>query len=253
MMVPGLARSDVEGVAVGGLDAEVQAVEYIHSEVRSGRGIPLAEVAGVVRALAATIRQEQGVVLPLLDISTFDEYLTAHSCNVAMLSMALSDQLGLSDADMRAVGTAALLSDIGMTALPSDLLLKPESLTSEERVLIETHPVVGARMLTASGLGNSLAATVAYEHHIWCNGTGGYPRLAFPREPHFASRIVQVCDIYDAVCSRRPYRDACPRERALGLIRSLAGVEVDPQIAEVFLTMAAGATEVRHLVGGPAA
>ena len=253
MIVPGLARSGLESVAFIGLDAEVQAVEYIHSEVRSGRSIPLAEVAGVVRALAVTIRQEQGVVLPLLDIRTFDEYPTSHSCNVAMLSMALSDQLGLSDADMRAVGTAALLSDIGMTRLPSELLLKPGSLTPEERMVIETHPVEGARMLTAIGLGNSLAATVAYEHHIWFNGTGGYSLLKYPREPHFASRIVQVCDIYDAVCSRRPYRDACPRERALGLIRSLAGLEIDPQIAEVFLTMAAGATEVRHLVGEPAA
>ena len=246
-------RFGADSVKVLDLGAEVEAVEYIHSEVRAGRRIPLAEVAGVVRALAVTIRHEQGIVLPLLDIRTFDEYATSHSCNVAMLSMALSDQMGLPDADMRAIGAAALLHDIGMTTLPGDLLLKSDSLTPQERLVIETHPVAGARMLTASGLGNSLAATVAYEHHIWFAGTGGYPRLTYPREPHVASRIVQVCDIYDAVCSRRPYRDASSRDRAVDLIKSLAGLEVDPQISEAFLAMVAGATEVRHLMGEPAA
>jgi putative nucleotidyltransferase with HDIG domain len=192
-----------------------------------------------------TIRQEQGVLLPLLDIRTFDEYATSHCCNVAMLSMALSDQLGLPDADMRAIGTAALLHDIGMTRLPSELLLKPGSLTPEERMVIETHQVEGARMLTASGLGNSLAATVAYEHHFCFNGTGGYPLLTYPREPHFASRIVQVCDIYDAVTALRPYHDPWPKDRALDVIKSLSGLELDPRIADAFLTMVAGATEVR--------
>jgi len=234
------------------LGAEVRAVDYIHSEVRSGRNIPMAEVDGIVRALAVTIRRDQGLLLPLLDICSFDQYTTSHCCNVAMLSMALSDQLGLSDADTRAIGAAALLHDIGNTQIPSELLTRPGTLTAEERLLIQTHPAEGSRILTARGLGNSLAATVAYEHHVWFNGAGGYPQLSYPRETHFASRIVHVCDIYDAVRSLRPYHDPCPRDRALELIRLLAGLELDPRIAEAFLTMAAGATEFRQMMGEPA-
>jgi len=231
--------------SVSNLGAEVQAVDYIHSEVLSGRTIPMAEVDGVVRALAVTIRREQGLLLPLLDIRDVNQYATSHCCNVAMLSMGLSDQLGLSDADTRAIGTAALLHDIGNTQIASELLTKPGALMPEERLVIQTHPAEGARLLTARGLGNALAATVAYEHHIWFSGTGGYPQLRYPREVHFASRIVQVCDIYDALTSLRPYHDPWPQDRALDMIRSLAGVELDPLIAEAFLTMAAGATEVR--------
>ena len=245
----GLANAVKAGLAFIGLGAEVSAVDFIHSEVESGRKIPLVEVDGIVRALAVTIRRERGVLLPLLDIRNFDEYTTSHCCNVAMLSMGLSDQLGLSDADTRAIGTAALLHDIGKTMIPSEMLTKPGKLTPDERLVIQKHPVDGARILTARGLGNSLAATVAYEHHIWFNGKGGYPVLRYPRETHFASRIVHVSDIYDAISSKRPYHDPWPREKALALIKSLAGVELDPQIAEAFLTMAAGATEVRQQVG----
>ncbi len=232
-----------------GLGAETAAVQFIHSEVEAGRKIPLAEVDGIVRALAVTIRREQGCLLPLLNIREFDEYTTSHCCNVAMLSMGISDQLGLSDADTRAIGTAALLHDIGKTRLRKELLTKPGALTPEERLEMQAHPVEGARILTERGLGNGLAATVAYEHHIWFDGTGGYPVLRYPRETHFASRIVHVADIYDAISSKRPYHEPFPREQALALIRKLAGVQTDPHVTAAFLAMAATATEVRQQVG----
>jgi HD-GYP domain-containing protein (c-di-GMP phosphodiesterase class II) len=118
---------------------------------------------------------------------------------------------------------------------------------------MQAHPVEGARILTARGLGNGLAATVAYEHHIWFNGKGGYPVLTYPRETHFASRIVHVADIYDAISSKRPYHEPFPRDQALALIRKLSGVELDPQLTAAFLAMTAKATEVRQKVGEQAA
>ncbi len=241
-------ESLVQGMMFHGLGPEIEAVQFLHSEVDAGRDVPMAEVDGIVRALAMTMRREQGCLLPLLDIRSFDEYTTSHCCNVAMLSMGISDQLGLSDADTRAIGTAALLHDIGKTRIPHEVLTKPGKLTPEERLVIQRHPVEGARILSGRGLGNSLAATVAYEHHIWFNGKGGYPVLSYPRETHFASRIVHVSDIYDAISSRRPYHEPWPRDKALDLIRKLAGVELDPHIAGAFLTMAAGAIEHRTQV-----
>jgi len=230
-----------------GLAAELEGVDYIHSEVLAGRGMPMAEVDGVVRSLAVTIHREQGVLLPLLDIRGVDEYTSAHCCNVAMLSMGLCDELGLSDADTRAIGTAALLHDIGKVRIPPELLTKPGMLTAEEREIIKTHAAEGARIHSERGQGNSLAATVAYEHHIWFNGQGGYPTFSYPREPHFASRIVHVVDIYDAICSKRPYRDPWDRAKALQLIEKLAGVELDPRIVPAFVRMANAATESRTL------
>lgn len=248
-----IVNSVIDALEYTGLGDEIAAVGYVHDEVTSGHDVPMAEVEAIVHGLALTIRREHDVVLPLLDLRTFDEYTTTHSCNVSMLSIGLSEALGLSDGDARAIGTAALLHDIGKVKLPQDLLVKPGKLTADERRLIETHPVEGARILSARGLGNGLAATVAYEHHIWFNGQGGYPRLEFQRTTHYASRIVHVCDIYDALCSRRPYRDAWSSERALTLIESISGVELDPAIVPVFVTMVRGATELRHTLADEAA
>jgi putative nucleotidyltransferase with HDIG domain len=241
-----LVNTVTDALSYADIGAEIDAVEYVHDEVTAGRDVPMAEVEAIVHGLAVTIRREQSVVLPLLDLRSFDEYTTTHSCNVSMLSIGLSEALDLSDADARAIGTAALLHDIGKVKVPQEVLTKPGKLTDEERKMIETHPVQGARILSARGIGNGLAATVAYEHHIWYNGLGGYPKLGYARATHYASRIVHVCDIYDALCSKRPYRDAWPREKALGLMQSLVGTELDPEITAAFVRMANDATEIRH-------
>jgi len=240
--------SVVDALGYTGLSAELQAVDYVHLEVAAGRTVPMAEVEAIVHGLALTIRREQDVVLPLLELRTFDEYTTTHACNVSMLAIGLSEALGLSDADARAIGTAALLHDIGKVRVPQELLVKPGKLTANERAEIELHPVHGARILSERGPGNGLNATVAYEHHIWFKGDGGYPHCTYNRSTHYASRIVHVCDIYDSLCSKRPYRDAWPRERSLKAIRAIAGVELDPVIAVAFIEMADHAMESRaHL------
>ena len=243
--------SVAEALALSGLSAEIEATDFIHEQVSQGKALPMSEADAIVRGLAITMRREQGLLLPLLDIRSYDEYTSTHCCNVAMLSMGLSEQLGLGDADVRAIGTAALLHDIGKTRVRQEVLVKPGKLSPEERLEIEEHPVHGARILSERGLGNSLAATVAYEHHIWFNGQGGYPRYRYARTTHYASRIVHVCDIYDALCAKRPYRDPWPRERALGLLEQIAGVELDPEIARAFATMARQATEHRHYLDEP--
>jgi len=236
--------SIVDAIAMSGLGAEMSAVDHIHDEVGAGRHVPMTEVGVVVRLLALTIRREQGSLLQLLQIRDVDAYTSAHCCNVALLSMGLSDQLGLSDADTRAIGTAALLHDIGKVRLPTEVLRKTGTLTDAERAVIESHPVEGARILTGRGSGHGLAATVAYEHHIWFNGHGGYPHVSYPRTTHYASRIVHVADMYDSLCSTRADRAAWSRERALELLQSRAGVELDPEIVAAFVAMARATPEV---------
>jgi response regulator RpfG family c-di-GMP phosphodiesterase len=75
---------------------------------------------------------------------------------------------------------------------------------------------------------------VAYEHHIWADGTGGYPTLQFPRRTHYVSRLVQVCDVYDALSTKRPYRDAWPQEQTLAYLAERAGTEFDPFLVDAF-------------------
>jgi putative two-component system response regulator len=81
-----------------------------------------------------------------------------------------------------------------------------------------------------------VAAVVAYEHHVCIDG-GGYPTFRFARNCHYASRIVHVCDIYDALCTNRPYRDAWEPEKALAYLESRTNTEVDSDITRVFCDM----------------
>ncbi len=241
--------SVVESLSLSSLAEEADAVEYVHDEVTAGRAVPMAEVEAIVHGLAVTIHREQHLVLPLLELKTFDQYTTTHSCNVAMLSIGLSEELALDGTKVRAIGTAALLHDIGKVRVPSEVLVKPGKLTEEEFAFMRSHPVEGAKILSQRGSGNALASTVAYEHHIWFNGRGGYPSVSFKRDAHYASRIVHVCDVYDALCSRRPYRDAWSQANALDLLRSLQGTELDPEIYPAFERMVQRATEERTVLG----
>ncbi len=240
--------SVVESLSLSTLTEEADAVEYVHDEVSAGRAVPMAEVEAIVHGLAVTIHREQHLVLPLLELKTFDQYTTTHSCNVAMLSIGLSEELGLDTTKVRAIGTAALLHDIGKVKVPLDVMIKPGKLTDGEFALMKSHPVEGAKILSHRGSGNALAATVAYEHHIWFNGQGGYPDVAFRRDAHFASRIVHVCDVYDALCSKRPYRDPWSHGRALDLLRGLQGTELDPEVFPAFERMVQRAVQQRTVL-----
>ena len=240
--------SVVESLSLSSLAEEADAVEFVHDEVTAGRVVPMAEVEAIVHGLAVTIHREQHLVLPLLELKTFDQYTTTHSCNVAMLSIGLAEELGLDGTKVRAIGTAALLHDIGKVKVPSDVLVKPGKLTDEEFAFMRSHPTEGAKILSQRGGGNALASTVAYEHHIWYNGKGGYPSLSFRRDAHYASRIVHVCDVYDALCSKRPYREAWSRSRALDLLRGLQGTELDPEVYPAFERMVHRATEERTVL-----
>ncbi len=237
--------SVVESLSSASLMEETDATGFVHDEVAAGRAVPMAEVEAIVHGLAVTIHREQHLVLPLLDLKTFDQYTTTHSCNVSMLSIGLAEALGLSASQVRAIGSAALLHDIGKTRIPHEVLVKPGRLTDAEFAYMKAHPVEGAKILTQRGTGNVLAATVAYEHHIWFNGKGGYPSVSFRRDAHYASRIVHVCDIYDALCSKRPYRDAWSHERALDLLRGLQGTELDPEVYPAFERMVVNAIRQR--------
>ncbi len=98
------------------------------------------------------------------------------------------------------------------------------------------HPAAGARLLLEAEEDLDLAIVVAYEHHIMING-GGYPSLHYQRPCHHASKLVHVCDVYDALRTRRPYRDAWEFERVLGYLNERAGLEFDAELAAAFIRM----------------
>ena len=218
------------------LHEEAETIQWLHEETQGGGGLPLAEAEAVVRSLAAAMHGDQAVVLPLLELRRYDEYTTTHSLNVCVLAMGLAEWIGLGARDVRAFGVAGLLHDIGKVKIPGEILNKTGRLTPEEREVMNQHPVEGARIIMQSQENLDLAAVVAYEHHIMQNG-GGYPRLEYPRECHQASKLVHVCDVYDALRTNRPYRAAWPAPKVLDYVEERAGTEFEPDVARRFVKM----------------
>jgi putative nucleotidyltransferase with HDIG domain len=218
------------------LGDEAEAIRWMHAEVQQHNHLPLAEAEAVVRSLSVAMHSGQQVMMPLLHLKEFDQYTTTHSMNVSVLVMALAEFLGLGARDVRAFGVAGLLHDLGKTRIPLDILTKPGKLTPEERELMSRHPAEGARIILETEEDLDLAAVVAYEHHIMLNG-GGYPRVRYARACHRASNLVHVCDVYDALRTKRPYRDAWEPGAILQYLEGRAGMEFDPELVGTFVSM----------------
>jgi putative nucleotidyltransferase with HDIG domain len=215
---------------------ERDAVTWVHDEVRSTGRLHAAEADGVVRSLSLAMHAEQAMVMPLVQLKEHDQYTTTHSMNVSVLAMALGEYLELGAETVRSLGLAGLLHDLGKVCIPQDILNKPGRLTEAEREVVHAHPAVGARLLLTNSESLDFAAIVAYEHHVMIDG-GGYPHLPDARGAEYASRLVHVCDVYDALRTKRPYREAWESERAIAYIEGRAGIEFDPSIARSFVAM----------------
>lgn len=217
------------------LDEEVAAVQYAFSRVAGGNPLPLDDVEAVVRALAVAMRSEGELLIPLLALQSLDDHAALHAVNTAILAMTFSEWLGLSGGDIKEVGKAALLHDIGMARVRPEVFRESE-LSAEGRDEVQRHPSEGARMLIARSAKLDLAATAAYEHHLRADGAG-YPHRRFHTDMHYISRIVSVCGAYDALRSDRSYRPARDAELALQEIERGAGTTYDPGIAHAFVQM----------------
>lgn len=218
------------------LTEEVATVEWMHEQVTARAQLPLLEAESVVRSLAVAMHGDQEMLLPLLTLREFDEYTTTHSLNVSVLTMALAESMGMGARDVRAFGVAGLLHDLGKTRIPLEVLNKPGKLTDDERALMQSHTVEGARIILESDRELDLAAAVAYEHHIMIDG-GGYPHRRIARKCHCASALVHVCDVYDALRTHRPYRAAWETVAVLEYIEKGAGSDFDPDVAHPFVDL----------------
>ena len=225
------------------LGEEVDIVRLIYQRASQG-GIPLSDAEAVVASLSVAMHAEGELLLPVLEFAGHDQYNAIHALNVSLLAMTLGEQLGMASHDVHAVGNSGLLHDIGIAGLPQDLLGKP-ALSPEDRAIIEKHPETGAKMLLARSAVFDLAAIVAFEHHMRPDGLG-YPRTRFPREMHYVSKIVAVCDVFDALRTPRAHRPAWTSRRALEFVTESAGSVFDAGIARAFVAM------MQRLEQGPA-
>jgi HD-GYP domain-containing protein (c-di-GMP phosphodiesterase class II) len=161
-----------------------------------------------------------------------DKETEGHSQRVTEMTVRIAWEMGISDDALVHIRREALLHDMGKLGIPDSILLKPGKLTDEEWAIMKKHPVYAYEMLYPIDYLRP-ALDIPYYHHEKWDGSG-YPQGLKGDEIPMAARIFAVVDVWDALCSDRPYRPACPLEKVMEHIRSLSGTHFDPEVVEAF-------------------
>src|SRR3989441_9011613 len=168
-------------------------------------------------------------------IDAKDQTAHTHIRRVQVYAAGLARAVGLQDADIQGIKTAALLHDIGKLAVPEHILSKPGPLTQEEFQKIRIHPQVGAEIIAAVPVPYPVAPLILSHHERW-DGKG-YPQGIAGEAIPVGARILTIVDYYDAVTTDRPDHKALAHDRAVRLLRHESARALDPKLVPVFIEL----------------
>ena len=164
-----------------------------------------------------------------------DHETEGHTRRVAEMAQALGEQAGLDADELRNLKFGALLHDIGKIGIPDSILLKPGKLTEGEFEVMRSHTTLGYAMLKDIPFLEDAVDVVLYHHERWDGG--GYPYGLKGEEIPFAARLFAIADVWDALRSDRPYREAWSEEKTRQYIHEQAGLHFDPELVKLYLSI----------------
>jgi len=217
-------------------DNGVAAMREIETQAKLGRMMEVGSLQRVVESMLDNLLQDPAAVIGLTAIKGHDDYTLNHSINVCILALSLGSALGLPPDELHSLGLAALLYDIGKVRIPEDVLAKPGPLTAEEWQTVKRHAEEGADLLKRIQLADKMPMIVAYEHHQR-HDLLGYPEAITPSEQHLFSKIVAVCDAYDAMTTMRPFRREIRPDKALAVLMQGRAKAYDPGVTKALVAM----------------
>ena len=232
---------------VYGIDAALAPLGLMVALPSGAQPLPVLLVLPLVAVLAGSARERRARIDQALELSSAyrrtaillgdvvgddDEYTGLHSEGVVAISLAIADELGLRGDDRQLVEFGALLHDVGKIRIPGEIINKPGPLTPAEWDVMRTHTILGQEMLERVGgrLLTAVGVVVRASHERW-DGTG-YPDGLTRDQIPVAARIVACADAISAMTTDRPYRPAMSAEVAVSELRSAAGAQFDPDVAE---------------------
>jgi HD-GYP domain-containing protein (c-di-GMP phosphodiesterase class II) len=217
---------------------ELDLLKDLYLGAKLHKKIDVRSVDDMIKGFIKGFRQEINPLGLLASLKSVNEYTFTHVTNVCILTMSLAENLGFKGEHLHQMGVASLLHDIGKIFIPDEILSKPGKLTPEERSAIETHTVKGARYLMGIEGIPKLAVLAALEHHQKFDGNG-YPSIKGGWTPNIASQLIGVADVFDALRSRRSYREPVPLEKILAMLTKEKGTSFNPMIVDRFIKMIA--------------
>ena len=233
-------KEDLDSV----LDADPKAMRHMLGTLALSLTLAKEEVArhnsrleSKVRERTADLRESQLELVRRLAhaAESRDDATGIHITRMSRMCEQLALESGMSESEAETVLHAASMHDIGKLAIPDRVLMKEGPLDAEEWELMKTHATVGAQLLAGSRSPVvQMGEVIARTHHEKWDGTG-YPGGLAGEDIPFVARICAICDVFDALCSDRPYKAAWSTDEALAEIERLAGSHLDPDLVELFL------------------
>ncbi len=257
------SREDrVRAVQSGANDFIAKPIEKIELAVRIGSQLKLKEAQDELKRHQAELEQKieqrtealRRALETLADaqlktyqahVDTIERLVLAAECKdhdtaehiqrMSRFGLVLAEALHLPPGEIEVLRHAIPMHDVGKIGIPDSILLKPGRLTPQERTIMNSHTLIGARLLAGSP-SNLLQAgeVIALTHHEWWDGNG-YPKHLHGEDIPLPGRICALADVFDALTSDRPYRPALANEQALELMRQGRGSQFDPALFDLFL------------------
>lgn len=218
--VPSAERSDISRYqALAGV------LQSSHVRAHRGNEIDLDQARGIVERTVAQMGSSPSDLLALAVYDDIDRFTVGHSVRVALLALQVARAAGASERDLLLVGTCGLLHDIGKSQVPQEVLFKQGQLDDGEWAAMAEHPRLGAEILLEQRGIDPAAIGAAYCHHMAPQGHG-YPRPPLRFEPSGMSKLVRVCDVFEALTAVRPYkRELTPLEALAIMHREATGFD----------------------------
>jgi putative nucleotidyltransferase with HDIG domain len=210
-----------------------QKVIALFQEARLGKTITIEAVAPLVDDIATTMQRDAAALIEGTRLKLNNDYTYLHSIAVCALMANFAIHLGLAEDEVRAIGAAGLLHDIGKATTPEHILNKPGRLEGEELKIMRQHPAAGHAILDELGKTAAITLDVCLHHHERVDGSG-YPKGLAGDAISLHSRIAAICDVYDAVTSIRPYKRPWSPHKALAQMLTWNG-HFDPVLLDAFI------------------
>lgn len=209
------------------------------------------QVTDLVAGFITAFRQAANPLLALVPIRMQDEYTFTHSIDVGILNIAQGMALGIEGQMLHDIGIAGMLHDVGKIFVEREILNKPGKLDEAEFAQIKEHPSRGAQYLMNQEGIPRLAVFSAYEHHMRYD-LSGYPWVPQGWELNICSQMTMISDTFDALRTRRSYKDSWDFSKVSGLMLRLAGSQLNPDLTLNFLrTLAHLGEDVASVDGSP--
>ncbi len=196
--------------------------------------LDLDSVLGVVAGFVTAFRREANPFLALVPLREMDEYSFTHSINVCILNLAQGMSLGLEGQLLHDLGVGGLMHDVGKQFVPASILNNPGRLSEKEWEAMRQHAVRGAEYLLNNPGIPRIAVLCAFEHHMKFD-MSGYPRMPQGWRTNLCSQITAVSDFFDALRTKRVYRDALSFEKTAGIMLRQTGTDFNPSLSLNFL------------------